>query len=95
MTDNIARQYIHITGIVQGVGFRPFVYQPAIQHALVGSVINDSEGVKIDVQGSLSMLASFSAQLVEQAPTLSRIDDVMITERPLWSELEKPISFWY
>ncbi len=93
VTDNIARQYIHITGIVQGVGFRPFVYQLAIQHALVGSVINDSEGVKIDVQGSLSMLASFSAQLVEQAPTLSRIDDVTITERPLWSELEKPISF--
>nr|WP_305832349.1 acylphosphatase [Photobacterium leiognathi] len=51
MTDNIARQYIHITGIVQGVGFRPFVYQLATQHALVGSVINDSEGVKIDVQG--------------------------------------------
>ncbi|WP_305372357.1 carbamoyltransferase HypF [Photobacterium leiognathi] len=93
MTDNIARQYIHITGIVQGVGFRPFVYQLATQHALVGSVINDSEGVKIDVQGLRSTLASFSAQLIDQAPILSRIDDVTITERPLWSELEKPITF--
>ncbi|WP_305813069.1 acylphosphatase [Photobacterium leiognathi] len=63
MIDNIARQYIHITGIVQGVGFAPLSTKLATQHALVGSVINDSEGVKIDVQGSLSTLASFSGSI--------------------------------
>ncbi|EAR54967.1 hydrogenase maturation protein HypF [Photobacterium sp. SKA34] len=93
MADNIARQYIHITGIVQGVGFRPFVYQLATQYALVGSVINDSEGVKIDVQGSLEILATFTSQLIDQAPPLSRIDDVAIRTLSLWSELEKPNTF--
>lgn len=77
------RRFIHITGIVQGVGFRPFVYQLAIRHQLAGSVINDSEGVKIDVQGKPEQLDGFISKLTLQAPPLSRIDQVVVWPRPL------------
>ncbi|MGS4883199.1 acylphosphatase [Photobacterium damselae] len=52
----ISHQFIHVTGIVQGVGFRPFVYQLALEYQLLGWVINDSEGVKINAQEPLSNL---------------------------------------
>lgn len=77
------RRFIHITGIVQGVGFRPFVYQLAIRHQLAGSVINDSEGVKVDVQGDVDQLDEFISELTLQAPPLSRIDQVAVWPRPL------------
>ena len=93
MKDNFARQYIHITGIVQGVGFRPFVYQLALQYALVGWVINDSEGVKIDAQGNIEDLEQFIAALQQQAPPLSRIDQMTVVSRSLWSAAEKPALF--
>ncbi|KJG09068.1 carbamoyltransferase HypF [Photobacterium kishitanii] len=93
MNDNFARQYIHITGIVQGVGFRPFVYQLALQYALVGWVINDSEGVKIDVQGNTDNLEQFIIDLQQQAPPLSRIDHMTVTVVSLWLAAEKPALF--
>jgi hydrogenase maturation protein HypF len=91
--DNFARQYIHITGIVQGVGFRPFVYQLALQYALVGWVINDSEGVKIEAQGETENLKQFIINLQQQAPPLSRIDQMTVTLLPLWLAAEKPALF--
>lgn len=93
MKDNFARQYIHITGIVQGVGFRPFVYQLALQYALVGWVINDSEGVKIDAQGNTENLEQFIIDLQQQAPPLSRIDQMTVTAVSLWLGVEKPVLF--
>ncbi|MEC6907602.1 carbamoyltransferase HypF [Photobacterium piscicola] len=93
MKDNFARQYIHITGIVQGVGFRPFVYQLALQHALVGWVINDSEGVKIDAQGRTENLEQFIIELQQQAPPLSRIDQMTVMPLSLWLNAEKPTLF--
>ena len=93
MKDNFARQYIHITGIVQGVGFRPFVYQLALQYALVGWVINDSEGVKIDAQGCTDNLEQFIIELQQQAPPLSRIDQMTVTPLSLWLVAEKPTVF--
>ncbi|MDP2515378.1 acylphosphatase [Photobacterium damselae subsp. piscicida] len=63
----ISRQFIHVTGIVQGVGFRPFVYQLALEYQLLGWVINDSEGVKIDAQGTVEQLTQFVEQLERQA----------------------------
>ncbi|SMY38271.1 carbamoyltransferase HypF [Photobacterium andalusiense] len=93
MKDNFARQYIHITGIVQGVGFRPFVYQLALQYALVGWVINDSEGVKIEAQGNIENLERFITSLEQQAPPLSRIDDITVISLSLWQSSEKPALF--
>jgi hydrogenase maturation protein HypF len=65
---------VHITGIVQGVGFRPFVYNLAIRHNLKGWVKNTSAGVDIEVDGEKESLDLFLQQLRDEAPTLSRID---------------------
>ncbi|HAX68661.1 MAG TPA: carbamoyltransferase HypF [Anaerolineae bacterium] len=66
---------IHITGIVQGVGFRPFVYNLAARLALKGWVKNTSAGVDIEVDGEQKILDDFIRALRDEAPPLSRIDD--------------------
>ncbi len=65
---------IHITGIVQGVGFRPFVYGLATRFGLNGWVRNTSAGVDIEVDGPHTDLESFLTALSVEAPPLSRID---------------------
>ncbi|MBN1666726.1 MAG: carbamoyltransferase HypF [Anaerolineales bacterium] len=65
---------IHITGIVQGVGFRPFVYGLAKQMALPGWVRNTSAGVDIELDGSKTQLTVFLEALRNSAPPLARID---------------------
>ncbi len=72
----IQRRRILVQGIVQGVGFRPFVYGQAQRWSLVGFVLNDSQGVTIEVEGNLDALDSFQQALREQAPPLARIDSV-------------------
>ncbi|MCG3816005.1 carbamoyltransferase HypF [Photobacterium damselae] len=89
----ISHQFIHVTGIVQGVGFRPFVYQLALEYQLLGWVINDSEGVKIDAQGTVEQLTQFVEQLERQAPPLSRIDHIEITVLPSWNKAQCPTEF--
>jgi hydrogenase maturation protein HypF len=69
--------------VVQGVGFRPFVYRLATAHGLSGLVRNDGEGVWIEVEGDAGSLARFSDELCSAAPPLSRIDAVESTSRPL------------
>jgi hydrogenase maturation protein HypF len=66
---------IHITGIVQGVGFRPFVYNLATRLALTGWVRNTSAGVDIEVDGSPQALEAFLQALRTEAPPLARIDE--------------------
>ena len=74
----IQRRCIIVKGIVQGVGFRPFVYGQARRWGLVGFVLNDSQGVTIEVEGSGESLDAFQRALLQQAPPLSRIDSVTI-----------------
>ena len=76
----VQRQRIIIQGIVQGVGFRPFVYGQALRHNLGGFVLNDSRGVTIEVEGTLEALDAFQHALREEAPPLARIDSI-ITEQ--------------
>src|SRR5205823_7605399 len=71
---------IVIQGIVQGVGFRPFVYGQALQWKLVGFVLNDSRGVTIEVEGTSESLDGFQQALHEKAPPLSRIDTLFAEE---------------
>ena len=73
----IQRQRILIQGIVQGVGFRPFVYGQALRRGLAGFVLNDSQGVTIEVEGSPSALASFQRALREETPPLARVDSIV------------------
>src|SRR5512138_209146 len=67
---------IHITGIVQGVGFRPFVYALATRLGLKGWVRNTSAGVDIRADGDRGALESFVRLLRQEAPPLSHIDEL-------------------
>ena len=71
---------IHIKGIVQGVGFRPFVYGLAEKYRITGWVKNSSRGVEIIANGQDSDIASFLKTLQTQPPPLSKIDSVKIDE---------------
>ena len=73
---------MHITGIVQGVGFRPFVYNLAARHNLKGWVKNTSAGVDIEVEGEKEALDLFLQQLRDEAPPLSRIDNFSAAFQP-------------
>ncbi len=70
--------HIWVKGIVQGVGFRPFVYTLAIQHQLTGWVRNTSRGVEIEINGSDEAVKGFIEQLRTQAPPLARLDSVEV-----------------
>lgn len=71
----MGRRY-HVTGVVQGVGFRPFVHRLATRHGLAGSVRNESGAVYIEVEGPPAALEAFGAALSRDAPSLARIDSV-------------------
>jgi len=68
---------VRVTGTVQGVGFRPFVYSLASQLGLSGFVGNDSEGVFAEVEGSRAAVAEFLAAVERDAPPLARIGSVV------------------
>ena len=65
-----------VRGVVQGVGFRPFVYRLAHRHALNGWVANSSKGVIIEVDGAMDALSAFERDLTAEAPVLARIESV-------------------
>jgi hydrogenase maturation protein HypF len=67
---------LRVRGQVQGVGFRPHVWRLAKSHALTGQVLNDSDGVTIEVWGSDSHLSHFQEALCVHAPPLARIDSI-------------------
>jgi len=71
------RQHVHIKGVVQGVGFRPFVHSLATEHGLSGWVINDSRGVEIEVDGSVAKLDSFMEVIRKNPPPLAQIIDIV------------------
>ena len=59
--------HISVRGVVQGVGFRPFIYQLATKYNLKGWVCNTSEDVKIEVEGEAAAIEQFLLALREQA----------------------------
>ncbi len=67
------RKHIHVRGIVQGVGFRPFIYRIAKQHNLTGYVENNSSGVDIEVEGDIEHIEAFERDLTDLSPPLSHI----------------------
>jgi hydrogenase maturation protein HypF len=74
------RRY-QIRGVVQGVGFRPFVFRTAERHAVGGWVRNDSEGVVLEVQGLPGVLEEFIVEVRTGAPALARIESVALIEQ--------------
>jgi hydrogenase maturation protein HypF len=69
---------IRVRGVVQGVGFRPFVYRMAREHALTGWVLNGEEGVEIHAEGSDASLSVFLDNLKTQAPPAAQISDIEV-----------------
>jgi hydrogenase maturation protein HypF len=74
---------IHIEGIVQGVGFRPFVYNLAHEYNLTGSVCNTTNGVYIHVEGNTDAIDRFVSVLTTNPPPLAHIQAVACHEMPL------------
>jgi hydrogenase maturation protein HypF len=74
---------VHITGIVQGVGFRPFVYNLATRLELKGWVNNTSAGVDIHIEGEEANINSFIEKLSSEKPPLAVMDEVTVREVPL------------
>ncbi|MCA9948721.1 MAG: carbamoyltransferase HypF [Anaerolineales bacterium] len=77
------RQQIHVTGVVQGVGFRPFVYNLAQTQQLSGFVGNNSSGVFIEIEGVKAQLDSFRDTLLNNPPPLAIIESVTTKTIPL------------
>ncbi|HSV96171.1 MAG TPA: carbamoyltransferase HypF [Spirochaetota bacterium] len=73
---------LRITGIVQGVGFRPFVYRIALKYGITGLVRNDTRGVLVHAQGKKERLNSFVEEIRGTPPPLSRIDSMTIEKEP-------------
>jgi hydrogenase maturation protein HypF len=71
-------KHIHITGIVQGVGFRPFVYGLAVRHHLSGEVCNTSSGVDIAIEGRADQIDQFIRALTIETPPLAHIDSINV-----------------
>jgi hydrogenase maturation protein HypF len=74
--DERVAEHITVSGVVQGVGFRPFVYRLAHEHGLVGHVGNDSTRVFIEVCGPDAEIEVFASRLVAEAPPLAVIEHV-------------------
>ena len=75
----VGRNQIRVRGIVQGVGFRPFVYNLARKLQLTGYVLNSSAGVLIDVESGAAKLEQFVHALHHEAPPLSQIETVSVS----------------
>ena len=77
---------ISVRGIVQGVGFRPFVYGLAVKHSLKGWVYNTSEDVKIEVEGEAEAIKQFERELETNAPPLAHIQNIAV-------EYHRPVGY--
>ena len=72
--------HIHVTGIVQGVGMRPFVYREAMAHGICGWVLNAGDGVHVEAHACAEALEDFVAALSEHAPAAARVEHVEVAE---------------
>lgn len=72
--------HIHVTGIVQGVGMRPFVYREAMAHGICGWVLNAGDGVHIEAHALSESLDEFVDALSERAPAASRVEHVEVVD---------------
>ena len=79
----IIAKKIVIKGIVQGVGFRPFIYKNAFKNNLKGFVNNTSKGVFIEVEGYYEDIISFIKEIREKPPVLSKVTDIKIIDKEI------------
>jgi hydrogenase maturation protein HypF len=77
------RRQVEVSGIVQGVGFRPYIYRLATERQLVGTIRNTSAGVVIEIEGPPGTVDDFISRLPQEAPPLSRITEIKTRDLPL------------
>jgi hydrogenase maturation protein HypF len=78
----VAARRVVVEGVVQGVGFRPFVFTLAGRHGLAGWVRNTAGGVEMEVEGKPDALTAFLDGLTRQAPPLAHVDRVRVEDLP-------------
>jgi hydrogenase maturation protein HypF len=84
----VLRERYEVCGVVQGVGFRPFVYRLALEEGLAGFIGNDTGGVTIEIEGPAERVGAFRRRLEAEAPPLARIDSVVSQIVPAKQEKE-------
>ena len=84
---------IHVTGIVQGVGFRPFVYRLAKRNLINGWVLNAPDGVTIHAEGESQLLDGFVLEIAQNAPASARVKKIDLKEIPLQGYEDFQIRF--
>lgn len=82
MTDRVRFRY-RVTGVVQGVGYRPFVYVTASGLGLTGTVVNDSRGVEVEVEGDRADVRELGRRLSAAAPPLAMVESVTCVQLPV------------
>ena len=82
MAGQVIRKAVRVQGVVQGVGFRPFVYSLATGLGLGGLVGNDTDGVFAEIEGEPTAVGEFLRLLEEKAPPLARIEQVTASSLP-------------
>ncbi len=83
MASEVTAKRLRVNGIVQGVGFRPFVFQLAEKYSLNGEVANTSSGVTIHIQGPNAQVTAFEADLTADAPPLAYIVEISGEPQPI------------
>ncbi len=78
------RYHLHINGVVQGVGFRPWVYRHARELSLAGTVRNDASGLSIDIEGAPEACDAFQLQIEKDPPPHARIRVLHAEEAQPW-----------
>ncbi|MBX6389614.1 MAG: carbamoyltransferase HypF, partial [Frankia sp.] len=81
-----------MSGVVQGVGFRPFVHATATGLGLAGSVLNDTAGVRVEVEGPPAAVEEFARRLRAQPPPLAEIDEIVAVTLPPRGDREFTIA---
>jgi hydrogenase maturation protein HypF len=79
---DIQHLQVHVSGVVQGVGFRPFIYRLAHKFKLLGTVHNNSQGVLIHIEGSPERVRLFLDSIAREAPAAAHVDRLTKTELP-------------
>ncbi len=83
MREDLTAKHLQVNGIVQGVGFRPYVHRLAVGLGLTGTVANTGAGVSIHVEGSHQAVAAFSTAVEKGGPPLAHISDMVAENTPL------------
>ena len=83
MAEDYIAKRVEVNGIVQGVGFRPFIFQLANRYKIKGEVANTSSGVSIHIEGIRQNIESFCRDLSEKTPPLAHITEVSFYDEPV------------